>query len=595
MSRYARLWVELMRLSVRREPWWCVALALGLLLNVVAFVGFPLALREALDAAEVRLAGEAMLAGAVAAVALSASAVLSTVVDGVRLQVVERVGLTEVESSIARTILDIEGIEHLERPEFLDRVTVVRGAAWGIMNAAWGVVETAVGTLRLVAVLLVLGSVDPVLLLLPPLAAVPLLYDHVASRATSRAETATAGSMRLQRELFRLAGSSSGGREIRLTGAAAHVVGAQRDAWRSAVRGRMRARSRAAAWRFLGWVVFVAGFGAGLVVVVLGAVDGRATTGDVVLTLSIAMSLRSAVADAVSRATAVSYSRRLVEPYLWLREHHAAEGRQAVHDVPTPTGLEHGITLDHVSFRYPGTRRAALDDVSLTLPAGAVVALVGEYGSGKSTLVKLLGRLYRPTSGRITVDGQDVGALDVRSWRRRLSVAFQDFGRYQVSLHESVALGDVGRADDASVAVALDAADASGLVRALPAGTGTALGTQFGGVELSEGQWQKVGLARACMPAQPLLFMLDEPTASLDADAEHAIFVGQMRRARALAAVTGAVTLVVTHRFSTVTDADLIVVMRQGRVVEQGRHVELVDAGGLYAELYSIHATAYSA
>ncbi len=258
--------------------------------------------------------------------------------------------------------------------------------------------------------------------------------------------------------------------------------------------------------------------------------------------------------------------------------------------------MRSGITFENVSYRYPGTDRLALDDVSVHIPAGTVVAVVGEYGSGKTTLVKLLGKFYRPDNGRITVDGVDLASLDTADWRSRICAAFQDFGRLETSFAQGIGLGDLSRLTDRGrIIQAVRYADASSLMERLPRGLDTQLGSQPGGVDLSEGQWQRVALARAAMRDAPLLFVLDEPTASLDAPSEHAIFQRQISRARQLAAHTGAITVIVSHRFSTVTGADLILVLDQGRLVESGSHTELSALdGGRYADLYGIQADAYT-
>lgn len=182
------------------------------------------------------------------------------------------------------------------------------------------------------------------------------------------------------------------------------------------------------------------------------------------------------------------------------------------------------------------------------------------------------------------------------AWRQRTSAAYQDFGRYpQMTFGEAVGLGDINRLDDgAALAEAIESADADGLVRRLPDGTDTRLSPVYGGIDLSEGQWQKTALARASMRSDPLLFMLDEPTASLDAPSEHAIFQRYMQRARRLALDRGAITLVVSHRLSTVAGADLVLVLDRGKLVEQGTHEQLLAAGGRYSELYSLQARAYS-
>jgi ATP-binding cassette subfamily B protein len=234
--------------------------------------------------------------------------------------------------------------------------------------------------------------------------------------------------------------------------------------------------------------------------------------------------------------------------------------------------------------------------VSVRIPAGAVVAIVGEYGSGKTTLVKLLAKFYRPDTGRITLDGVDLADLDTADWRSRVSAAFQDFGRLETTFAEGIGLGDLPHLTDRErITRAVRDADASALVERLPQGLDTQLGRELGGVDLSEGQWQRVALARAVMRDEPLLFALDEPTASLDAPSEHAIFERQMARARRLAERTGAITVIVSHRFSTVTGADLILVLDNGRLIESGTHAELSALdGGRYADLYGIQAAAYS-
>jgi ATP-binding cassette subfamily B protein len=284
--------------------------------------------------------------------------------------------------------------------------------------------------------------------------------------------------------------------------------------------------------------------------------------------------------------------RRIVEPYLWLRDYAAAPSDPG--ERPAPTTLADGIALDGVGFTYPGTDHAALDGISCHLPGGAVVAIVGEYGSGKTTLVKLLTKLYRPDRGRILIDGVDLASLATDGWRARLSAAFQDFGRFHIRFGDAVGIGDLPWRDDAGrVLAAVDAADAASLVERLPDGLDTQLGREFDGVELSEGQWQKTALARASMREAPLLFVLDEPTASLDAPSEQEIFERYLARARELAGRTNAITVIVSHRFSTVAGADLILVMDGGRLVEQGTHEELLAAEGRYADLYQIQADAY--
>jgi ATP-binding cassette, subfamily B, bacterial len=222
-----------------------------------------------------------------------------------------------------------------------------------------------------------------------------------------------------------------------------------------------------------------------------------------------------------------------------------------------------------------------------------MVALVGDNGAGKSTLVKLLCCFYRPDAGSIRVDGVDFKRFYVQAWRARLSAGFQDFCKFEFLARESVGVGDLSRLDsETAVRQAIVRGGAEDVVTALPQGLETQLGKNWGGVELSVGQWQKLALARASMRPAPLLLILDEPTAAIDAPTEYALFE-RFRAAARRGEMEGAITLVVSHRFSTVRMADLIVVLDGGRIRETGSHDELMRHNGLYAELYRLQAKAY--
>ena len=317
------------------------------------------------------------------------------------------------------------------------------------------------------------------------------------------------------------------------------------------------------------------------------------SVGDIVLVVVAGQRLSVYIAQSVAelgflRGVWLDSSLRLT----WLEDYAAALEEHATTEPPAV--LHDGIRFEHVSFRYPGSDRLALDDVDVTLPAGAVVAIVGENGAGKSTLVKLLAGLYRPTAGRITADGTDIASMPTTAWRERLSGAFQDFFRFELVARQSVGVGDAAHLDDVpAVHGAVDRAGADDVVQRLPAGLDTQLGpTWDDGVEVSFGQWQKVALARGFMRTEPLVLVLDEPTAALDAETEHALFERYAAR-RATERPNGRITVLVSHRFSTVRMADLIVVLDGSCVVEVGRHDELIARGGQYAELYALQAGAY--
>ncbi|HEY1416243.1 MAG TPA: ABC transporter ATP-binding protein, partial [Myxococcaceae bacterium] len=254
-----------------------------------------------------------------------------------------------------------------------------------------------------------------------------------------------------------------------------------------------------------------------------------------------------------------------------------------------PSGQEEGVRFDDVGFRYPGAEGWALRHVSLFIPRGQSLALVGQNGAGKTTFIKLLTRLYEPTEGRIVLDGRDLRTWDEETLRRRIGVIFQDFNQYQFRFRDNVGFGSVQHAEDVQrLERAVGRGGADEVLRTLPAGLETPLGRWFKeGTELSGGQWQKVALARAFMREEADILVLDEPTAALDAEAEHAIF----ERFRQLA--HGRTTLLISHRFSTVRRADRIVVIEQGRIVEQGTHEELIALGGRYAHLFTLQAKGY--
>jgi ABC-type multidrug transport system fused ATPase/permease subunit len=592
---YPAVWAYLLRLCWRHEPWRATMAVLVLVAGVFTFGASAVAVRLTIDSSDRGALATAIVAAAVAGLGYSVDLFVNVV--GWRLQsdVAERVSLTVLDGEILRDINDIEGVEHLERPEYLDRLAMLAGSRSELMDSAWSLVHTICYAARLAVSLLLLGSVDPILLSLLLFAAAPVWLDNRASRAQTRAVRRTTEALRVEKHLFGLLTSAVPGKEIRVNGVAAQLVAIGEREWSRAHAERFRVALTVGCYRIAGWTIFIAGFGAALAAVIHDAASGHSTPGDVVLTISVAAAMRHTVGSTVERSTRTAGAARLIQPYLWLRHYADADRRRPRGTDPVPARLERGIDLENVVYRYPGAERNAVDGVSAHLPAGTVVALVGEYGSGKTTLVKLLTTLYRPQSGSIRIDGADLATLDSEAWRSELSAAFQDFGRYHTVLREVVGLGEPDAMTDvARIEAALAEADATDLVRRLPDGLDTRLGQQFGGVELSEGQWQKTALARSCMRTDPLLLLLDEPTASLDAPSEHAVFTHYMTRARALARHTGAVTVVVSHRFSTVADADLILVMNGGRLTEYGSHEELLERGGQYAALYGISAASYA-
>ena len=258
-------------------------------------------------------------------------------------------------------------------------------------------------------------------------------------------------------------------------------------------------------------------------------------------------------------------------------------------EVPTPSA---SINFDRVAFHYPGDSRMIFEELDFSIPVGKCTALVGVNGAGKTTLVKLLARLYEPTAGAVRVDGVDISDYPVTDWRARLAVIFQDFARYEFSAADNVALRRRRHLDDrAGVRSVIQAAGLAEALDALPHGIDTVLARHVaGGTDLSGGQWQRVAIGRALFALRhgASIVVLDEPTASLDVRAEARFFEEFTQLAR------GATTLLISHRFSTVRQADLVVVLEDGRVVEQGSHEALMAQGGRYAHLFSLQADRFA-
>lgn len=482
------------------------------------------------------------------------------------------------------------GIAHHEQAATRDTVTVlqreIRQFGRGLEALLNGLaLAIAVG---ITAVLL--ARLHPLLLLLP-LAAVPSLYlSRRAEYLVDAAKTETAETTRTALHLFDLTTQLPSASELRVFGLADEMRHRHAGLWSDVTTRLFRTDLRAAALRTAGQVTFALAYVGSVLLLVRAAVDGRRGVGDVILVVVLAAQISSQVTAAVALLRDLQRISALYRRMAQLRG--VVEGDSG--DRVPPDRLRRGIALRNVSFSYPGASAPVLRDVTVTLPAGGTVAVVGENGAGKSTLVKLLCGLHRPTGGRILVDDEDLHRLRPDLWRERISVSFQDALRYEFRTRHAVGMGDLDSGfADSPVRDALHMARADDVLRQLPDGLDTVLGKGGSGAELSGGQWQKVALARGLIRPAPMLLVLDEPTSALDPEAELAMFEQYTEQAARVGRQTGAITVLVSHRFSTVRTADLIVVVGDGTVVEAGDHATLAAGSGPYAELVAINARAY--
>ncbi|WP_320069856.1 ABC transporter ATP-binding protein [Micromonospora sp. RTGN7] len=514
---------------------------------------------------------------------------------------------------VASIVNGSAGIDHFDDPAFVETLTLVTENLIRVRNALESTLQLGGVVLQIGVTAVLLVSVDPWLVMLPLAALPPVLLSNRAQRVIDVAQEAAAVDIQVSRHLVKVATTGNSAKEIRLFGARDAVISRQRAAW-AATTGRLwRAHWRSALLRAGGQLLFAAAYGTAIFLVIRSAVRGEANIGQVVLVLTLAVQVSVQVSGLLGMLGLLQQMGRTVERIDVLRQLTAGPGpapaigparrQERPGPVPAPgrpvsrmpARLRQGIRLEQVCFAYPGADEAVLQDVSMEIPAGSTVALVGENGAGKSTLVRIICGLCQPTSGRVTVDGIDLRELTVEQWRSRVATLFQDFARFELLLRENVGAGRLAALDsDQEIMTALDRAGARGIVQRVPGGLDGLLGHSYAdGAELSGGQWQSLGLARTRMRPDPLLVALDEPAAALDALAEDALFERLVHTDADVRSRDGVITVFVSHRFSTVRAADQIVVLDAGRVREAGDHAALMSAGGLYADLFTVQANAY--
>ncbi|MEV0594837.1 ABC transporter ATP-binding protein [Nonomuraea cavernae] len=490
------------------------------------------------------------------------------------------------------------GLSRLEDPAFQNHVQIAQSSG----AASSGIVVRS--TVGAVQGILTIGGFSGALLLLGPwvtavvlIGAVPTIMAEIAL-SRRRAAMVARVSQAQRREIFyaSLLLDPDAAKEIRLFGAGAFLWGRMAAEIRNVnAAGRQMDRRELAVQAGLAFLS--AGIAGGLLLwAVRLAVTGTLTVGDIALLVTAIGSVQSALGGLVTDIVSAHQALLLFQHYTTVID--ATPDLPVREDPRSTPPLRRGIELRDVWFRYADDQPWVLRGVNLFLPAGRTTAVVGLNGAGKSTLVKLLCRLYEPVKGTVLWDGVDIRDLDPTELRRRIRAVFQDATAYDLTAFENIAIGDLSSMDDRGrVEAAAHTADVHNVITALPHGYDTLLTRIFfaedsqddprSGVALSGGQWQRLGIARGLLLARPDLLILDEPSAALDAEAEHEIHSRFRAHRRRLT------TLLISHRLGTVREADLIVVLADGVIIEQGTHDDLMAIEGAYARLFTIQAAGY--
>lgn len=536
----------------------------------------------------------ALIAGAAAATVIGTNALLS--IWGTRY----RVGLLQAmadrfEARTAQHLATLTTLSHLEEPGTLDTVQALRDHG-GAVGMGYNSLMNAVRSFIAPATALVVAIGADWRLALVALAGIPqILITSPTTRIRKRAEEQSAEPSRRLGALMDLTVQRAGASEIRTFGAREFLldrIGAVSRDWTGP---ELAATRRSSALVLLTAITFYVPAIAVIAWMARDAAAGTVTLAAMTIAVMSLENLQNAARSISIGITTLQNSLRTVNRYLWLADRVEEDARAHAGTAAPPARLSDGIRLRGVTFTRPGGSSPVLADVDLDLPAGSTVALVGENGAGKSTLVDLLLGMHDLDRGTIEVDGTPLTDIDLSAWRERCAGAFQEHAQLEYTALETVGVGDLPQVEDpAAVRRAIADASAEDIMVALPQGLATQLGTAWeAGVGLSGGQWQRLAIGRGMMRTSPLLRVLDEPTAALDPATEDALFRRYADAARAVCHL-GGVTVLVTHRFSTVSAADLVVVLDRGRVVEQGTHAQLMAAAGRYRELYDVQARGYA-
>ncbi|GJD23389.1 ABC transporter related [Rivularia sp. IAM M-261] len=479
-----------------------------------------------------------------------------------------------------------EDLQAFEDTQFYDRLQILREEANQkplYLLAGLGYLGKELATILTIAGLLSsLGWWVPTLLF-----AVSLPQAYISFRLEESAWRITEGKSQQMRRMDYFSSillTDTYAKEVRLFGLGKFILNRYQRAFTDWHQAQSSIRFRQAGWSMLSASISAIANAGIFYWVVQQAIGGNLTPGSVLLYIQSLVYFEESVAQ-------ISYSPILFEALVYMRSLFEFLAKQPILYInPSPvtvaSNFTSGIEFKNVSFNYPDGR-LALSNISFTIYPGETVALVGENGAGKTSLIKLLTRLYDPTSGSIFVDDTNLQDLDITQWRQRISVVFQDFGKYSLTLGENIKIGDLSIEDTSRIDEAAQQAGIVSLLKRLPQGYETPLGKQFDGTELSGGQWQKLAIARAFFRKDAQVLILDEPTAALDPRSEFDVYQRFTELAR------GKTTVLVTHRLASVRMASRILVLKQGCLLEQGSHEELINKGGEYAALWKMQAEQY--
>jgi ATP-binding cassette subfamily B protein len=588
--RYTRRAMDLVWTTSRPLSLWMGALSLvaGLLPAAIAYVG-KLIVDAVIRAAQSGDVADRNDAIGYVALELALVMAISAAQRGMdacqsllRAQLAQRVNEMILEKALTLELSDFED------SEFYDRMTRARREAssrpLSLVRRAFGLVQNG---LSLVSYGALLMALSPWAVLVLVVAAVPaFVVETRFSRDAFRLFRWRSPETRKQHYLETVLAREDFAKEVQLFGLGPPLLDRYRAIFEQLYAEDRNLSLRRSFWGYLLGLVSTLAFYGAYAWIALLAVATRITLGDMTMYLLLFKQGQSALSSMLAAIGGMYEDNLYLSTLYEYLEHQSAPPEGDATSGPRP---EEGIVFEDVSFRYPGADSDVFSGLSLTIRPGEKLAVVGDNGAGKTTLVKLLTRLYRPTSGRILLDGLDLRKWDRDALRARLAVIFQDFVRYQMLVGENVGAGDVTAFEDEERwREAAAAGLAAPFIDKLPEGYLTQLGSWFrGGRELSLGQWQKVALSRAFMRREADVLVLDEPTASMDAEAEAQIFERLQDRSGDKMAI------LISHRFSTVRMADRIVVLERGAITEEGSHEELLALDGRYAHLFSLQASAY--